>query len=156
MSQHSTDHATFVIERTYAAAPGRVFDAWASKQAKSNWFGPKEDPPQGWELDFRIGGQERFAVTLDDGTRYSYDALYQDIVSEQRIVYTYEMYRDDVRISVSVSTVELLAAEGGTALTYTEQGVFLDGHDTAAAREHGTRELLDALGESIEHGVAGA
>lgn len=156
MSDHSTDHATFVIERTYDAAPERVFDAWASKEAKSSWFGPKDDPPEGWELDFRIGGQERFTVKLDDGTRYSYDALYQDIVSEHRIVLTYEMYRNDARISVSVSTIELLAAEGGTALTYTEQGVFLDGHDTAAAREHGTRELLEALGESIEQEVAGA
>ena len=30
----------------------------------------------------------------------------------------------------------------------TEQGVFLDGLDTPAAREHGTGELLDALGDS--------
>lgn len=28
----------------------------------------------------------------------------------------------------------------------TEQGAFLDGHDTSAPREHGTGELLDALG----------
>jgi hypothetical protein len=28
--------------------------------------------------------------------------------------------------------------------------VFLDGADTGAQREHGTRELLDALGRSLE------
>ncbi len=38
----------------------------------------------------------------------------------------------------------------GTALVLTEQGVFLDGHDTPEPREHGTRELIVAL----EHGIA--
>jgi uncharacterized protein YndB with AHSA1/START domain len=157
MSDRSTEHATFVIERTYDAAPERVFGAWASKEAKLAWFGPRDNASEGYELDFRIEGQERFAVTLGaagpagpPGTRYTYIATYQDIVPEERIVYTYEMYKDDDRISVSVSTVELLAAEGGTALTYTEQGVFLDGHDTAAAREHGTREILETLASALE------
>jgi uncharacterized protein YndB with AHSA1/START domain len=149
MSSHSTDHATFVIERTYDATPERVFGAWASKEAKGAWFGPKDHGATGHELDFRVGGQEHFAVAIDDSTRYTYAAVYQDIVAGTRIVYTYEMHRNEDRISVSVVTVETLAAEGGTALTYTEQGVFLDGHDTPAAREHGTRELLGALAEAI-------
>ena len=31
----------------------------------------------------------------------------------------------------------------------TEQGAFLDGHDTSAQREQGTEDLLDALGEEL-------
>jgi uncharacterized protein YndB with AHSA1/START domain len=154
MTERSSEHATFVIERTYGAAPQRVFAAWASKEAKSAWFGPRESPGiedalSAHQLDFRTGGEERFAVKTESGDTYTYIARFQDIVNDERIVYTYEMYLNDDRISVSVSTVELLAAEGATALTYTEQGVFLDGHDTAAQREHGTRELLLALGESL-------
>jgi hypothetical protein len=38
----------------------------------------------------------------------------------------------------------------GTLLVYTELGVFLDGHDNPAQREHGTRELLDSLGAELE------
>ncbi len=60
------------------------------------------------------------------------------------------MYRDDARISVSVATVEFEAAGGGTKLTITEQGVFLDGLDTPAAREHGTGELLDTLAAHLQ------
>ncbi len=146
---HSTDHATFVIERTYDASPARVFAAWASLEAKRAWFGPRDDNERSHELDFRVGGQERFAVALDDGTVYSYAALYQDIVADARIVYTYEMHRNEDRISVSVTTVEMRSAEGGAALRYTEQAVFLDGHDAPAQREHGTRELLDALDEAL-------
>jgi hypothetical protein len=56
-------------------------------------------------------------------------------------------------MSVSVSTVELLAAGERTHLRYTEQGVFLDGQDTPAAREHGTREILDKLADALAQGA---
>lgn len=147
MSGRSTEHATFVIERAFDVAPERAFAAWSTLEAKSKWFGPKT--MDGYEFDFRPGGQERFAAGGPDGARYRYIALYQDIVPDERIVYTYEMYRDEDRISVSVATIEFAAAEGGTALTVTEQGVYLDGHDTAAIREHGTRELIEELAKVV-------
>ncbi|MHB8531962.1 MAG: SRPBCC family protein [Solirubrobacteraceae bacterium] len=146
MSTRTADHATFKIERSYDASPERVFAAWAEPEQKSRWFGARDGSI---ELDFRPGGSERFVAQAPDGATYTYSAIYKDIVPDERIVYTYEMYRDDERISVSVSTVELRPAEGGTALSYTEQGVFLDGRDTSAAREHGTREMLEHLGEEL-------
>ena len=57
-------------------------------------------------------------------------------------------------MSVSVTTVELLADGAGTRLRYTEQGVFLDGEDKPELREHGTTELLDKLGEALAQGAA--
>ena len=45
-----------------------------------------------------------------------------------------------------MTTVEFAAVASGTSLTFTEQGVFLDGADTPAVRQKGTEELLDALG----------
>jgi uncharacterized protein YndB with AHSA1/START domain len=151
MSDRSSTHSTFVIERDYGAPPSRVFAAWADVNAKGQWFGPGGEHAH--ELDFREGGRERFEVTVEDAV-YSYDAVYEDLVADQRIVYTYSMHRDGVRLSVSVTTVELLADDGGTHLRYTEQGVFLDGEDKAEIREHGTKELLDKLGEALAKGAA--
>jgi uncharacterized protein YndB with AHSA1/START domain len=151
MSNRSATPATFVIERNYEAAPGRVFAAWADVNAKGQWFGPGGE--QEHELDFREGGREHFQAAVE-GAVYSYDALYEDIVADERIVYTYNMRRDGVRMSVSVTTVELLADGDGTHLRYTEQGVFLDGQDTPELREHGTKELLDKLGEVLAQGDA--
>ncbi len=145
MTARSTEHATFVIERTYPADPARVFRAFAEVGEKAKWFGPPDRGADEIDLDFRVGGAERFEASGPDGARYSYRALYQDIVEGERIVYTYEMYRDEDRISVSVSTIELRAAEEGTALAYTEQGVYLDGHDGPGPREHGTRVGLENL-----------
>jgi Activator of Hsp90 ATPase homolog 1-like protein len=55
------------------------------------------------------------------------------------------MFADETRISMSVATVQFRSQDATTQLVLTEQGVFLDGHDTVAHREEGTRTLLDSL-----------
>jgi hypothetical protein len=58
------------------------------------------------------------------------------------------MYADDARISVSVATIEFAKNADGTALIWTEQGVYLDGIDGPQApslRQEGTTEMLDGL-----------
>jgi uncharacterized protein YndB with AHSA1/START domain len=148
MTDRSAVHATFAIERTYDASPSRVFGAWASQAAKSRWFGAPGSTEH--QLEFRIGGKELNRGGPPGGPVFTYDALYYDIVEDERIVIAYEMYMDDTRISVSLATVEFSPAGTGTRLLLTEQGTFLDGHDTPAEREHGTRELLDNLGAALE------
>jgi uncharacterized protein YndB with AHSA1/START domain len=152
VTERSVEHATFVAERTYDASPSRVFAAWADPAAKARWFGPAKEEGDGaeFELDFRIGGRElnRGAVS-EGGPLFTYEALYQDIVADERIVYTYDMHLDDTRISVSLATVELRPDGPGTRLVFTEQGAFLDGHDSPAQREQGTGTLLDALAAEL-------
>jgi uncharacterized protein YndB with AHSA1/START domain len=36
--KRSVTHATFVVERSYDAAPATVFGAWSDAKAKSRWF----------------------------------------------------------------------------------------------------------------------
>ncbi len=75
--------------------------------------GPDEKPDE-YELDFRVGGREYNRGTPPrGGLVYTYEARYQDIVADERIVYAYEMYLDDARISVSVGTVQLAPAGPG-------------------------------------------
>jgi uncharacterized protein YndB with AHSA1/START domain len=147
MTARSTEHATFAIERVYDADPGRVFAAWADPVAKAVWFGGPGEAE--YELDFKVGGRELNRGAAPDGPVYTYDAVYRDIAPNERIVYTYEMYLDDARISVSVTAVEFAAEGAGTRLTFTEHGVFLDGLDSPALREEGTGHLLDGLGAAL-------
>jgi uncharacterized protein YndB with AHSA1/START domain len=144
-------HDTFVLERTYDAAPERVFAAWSDPKAKAQWFvGPDEWESSDHELDFRVGGREHVSGGPPEGPVYSYDATIQDIVPNERIISTYEMHLDRRRISVSVATVEFSPSGNGTRLVYTEQGAFLDGLDDPRQREQGTRELLEALGTHLQ------
>jgi uncharacterized protein YndB with AHSA1/START domain len=146
MSDRSATHATFVIERTYDAPRARVFAAWADVSAKVQWFGATAEDEH--ELDFRVGGREHLTARMDDNV-YTYDALYEDIVESERIVYGYNMHVNGEKMSVSVATVELRTAGEGTQLIYTEPGVFLDGLDKPEMREHGTAEMLDKLGATL-------
>ena len=151
MPERSVNHATFVIERSYPAAPARVFAAWASSEAKSIWMDDPDYKSDGTEaeLDFRVGGHERFGGLTPEGPTYRYDATYYDIVPDQRIVYCYEMYVGDERMSVSVTTVEIVPEQSGTRLTYTEHGAFLDDLDKPVYREEGTTWMLDNLGKYL-------
>ena len=144
-------HDTFVIERTYNAPVAQVFQAWADPALKARWFaGAADRLGAGYELDFRVGGREVNRGGPPGGPVYTYESEYRDIVPEQRIVYTYEMHADEDRISVSVATVQFRSQEASTRLVLTEQGVFLDGHDTVAQREEGTRSLLDSLAATLQ------
>jgi uncharacterized protein YndB with AHSA1/START domain len=147
VAERSVNHTTFVIERNYPAHPAKVFRAWADAAAKSVWMDDPDYKSDGtqYELDFRVGGHERFGGLTPEGTSYRYDATYYDIVPEQRIVYSYEMYSGDDRTSVSLATVEIVPDQDGTKLTYTEQGAFLDGIDKPEERAEGTAWMLDNL-----------
>jgi|tagenome__1003787_1003787.scaffolds.fasta_scaffold20259494_2 uncharacterized protein YndB with AHSA1/START domain len=153
MSGRSVEHTTFVVERRYAASPERAFAAWADPEAKARWF---VGPDAHLELDFRVGGRERHQGTAPDGSPYSYEALYQDIVADHRIVYTYDMLLHGTRISVSLATVEFTPeGDGDTRLVFTEQGAFLDGQESPARRAEGMGGLLDALGEELQSETPG-
>jgi len=154
MTERSVVHSTFVIERVYPAAPAKVYFALSDPAAKKRWFFDPDNPmPSRHEMDFRVGGKEVNAGCPSDGRMHFFNAIYQDIVPNQRIVYSYELLFGETRVSVSLATIELIAEGDGTRLVMTEQGAFFDGHDVPATREHGTGELLDALGAALASGV---
>ena len=156
MTVHTQTHATFVIEREYPAPLDRVWAAFADPEIKRQWFGSDGFVDVERTDDFRVGG-----VAVADGYPTAggplsrFRAVYTDIVPNERIVYSYDMWLDDTHASTSISTIvfEPIDAPSGTAtrLTFTEQGVHLDGvhgpgPEAAAGREHGTAALLDAVG----------
>jgi uncharacterized protein YndB with AHSA1/START domain len=147
----STQHATFTIERDYPVAPARVFRAWADPDAKLQWFACHEDwRSENHQLDFRAGGSEQLDTYPSDGDAvHAYRAHYYDVVPNERIVYAYEMYLGEKRMSVSLATVLFEPHAGGTRMTFTEQLVMFDDRWDAAGRELGTREGFDNLAKEL-------
>jgi uncharacterized protein YndB with AHSA1/START domain len=144
-------HASFDLQRTYDAPAARVWKALTDEAAKAKWFCGS---PGTWELlerrmDVRSGGREYVKGRWEGGTVSTFDAIYHDVIPNERLVYSYQMHLDDRKISVSLATLQLRPQNGKTTLTVTEQGAFLDGYDDAGSREQGTGHLLDALGRSL-------
>ncbi|MFL6606047.1 MAG: SRPBCC family protein [Steroidobacteraceae bacterium] len=157
MSKRSTVHDTFVINRTFAFKREFVYAAWTSVEAKSRWFvGPDGWEQQLREFDFRVGGRERVKGGRPNGTTTFFDARYIEIVPNERIVYVYEMHTNDVRISISLATIEFKERQAGTGLIITEQGVFLDGYDDVRGREQGTQVLIGQLEQALQRQSATA
>jgi uncharacterized protein YndB with AHSA1/START domain len=157
MSSHarSIKHGSFVIERLFNYDPGALFHAWTDPKAKARWF---NGPSDKWteevrEMDVRVGGRDRLIGKFVDGSESRFEAQYFDVVPERRLVYTYDMYWQGKKISVSLASVEFVAqGKGGTKLIVTEQHAFLDGYEDGGSRERGTLGLIDNLGIALGGG----
>jgi uncharacterized protein YndB with AHSA1/START domain len=152
--ERTQTHATFVLERDYDASLERVWQAFADEEAKKKWFGGEDE---GWTItesvhDFRVGGRDVNVGTFEGSMESRFVGTYTDIVPNERIVYSYDMWVNGAHLSTSVTTITFEESAGGTHLTFTEQGVFLDNADNPAQREEGTSSLLDLLGASLAGG----
>ncbi len=162
MTESAVVHSTFAIERTYAAAPTRVFAAFASEATKRRWFAKEVGSEvDAFSLDFRVGGREKSRFRFmggspgapPGGTQIGNDTTYLDIVPDQRIVFAYTMSVGEHRMSASLATVELSASGGGTRLTFTEQAAFFERSDGPKLRDEGWRALLQKLDDELSKGV---
>lgn len=151
----STTHASFVIERRYGANPKRVFAAWSDPVAKRAWFAEGE----GWDiqkfaLDFREGGTETstFRFAKDEDT-FGNDTVFNEVIPNERILFTYSMDRNGARFSVSIASVELKPDGAGTRLIFSEHGAYFDGADGVRMREAGWQELLGKLDAHLNANV---
>jgi uncharacterized protein YndB with AHSA1/START domain len=143
--QRSVAHASFSIERDLPVPPARAFLAFSDPAEKAAWFGG-----DGWEtteaaLDFRVGGREVDEGVFHGQTVSRFEAVYTDIVENERIVLAYDMWIDGTHISTSVASYEFLPTADGTRYVHTEHGIHLDGFDDGSMREEGTRGILDQL-----------
>lgn len=156
MVGRSAAHGSFTIERRFPASPARAFAAWATIEAKERWF---VGPPGAWTprrraLDFRVGGEEVLVGVLASGKVTTFLAQYRDIVPDERLIYSYDVFHDERLLSVSLATVEFKPEAGGTRLVFTEQAAFLDGFQDGGGRERGTGDHLDRLGAYLREDAA--
>ncbi len=134
-------HSTFTLERRYSAPVERVFQAWATPEARRRWMAQGAEHSQ----DFVVGGLETVKGLDGEGRALTYEARYAEIVPNERILTTSTLHTEDRLSTVSVTSVEFHAEEANTWLVLTEHGVYLPGQERPEWREHGTAEQLDAL-----------
>jgi uncharacterized protein YndB with AHSA1/START domain len=75
-----------------------VFEAFSKPEHLKNWWGPK-----GWDVshctvDFRVGGLWRYSISNGLGQEHWAQARYDEIVHNERIVFTDTFIKPDGRI----------------------------------------------------------
>lgn len=138
-------HSTFTLERHYARAVERVFEAWANPEARKRWMAQGAEHSQ----EFVVGGLETVRGVDGEGRALTYEARYTEIVPNERILTTSTLHTEDRLSTVSVTSVEFALDGSGTRIVLTEHGMYLPGQEQPAWREQGTAQQLDTLGTEL-------
>jgi len=107
----------FTITRDYDAPARLLFEACSRPEYLRRWFGPVGWPLTLCEVDFRVGGRWRFAMTGPSGVQNTpFGGTYLEIVPNERIVFdnTFEMPGAETMIM----TFSFDEAGGRTRLTF--------------------------------------
>ena len=105
------------ITRVFDAPARLVFAAWSKPEHIKRWFGPETYPVTQAEMDFRVGGKWRFAMTGPDGKLQPYfGGEYLEIMPERRIVFTDAFEAPDSPVMTMTVTFE--EKDGKTTMTW--------------------------------------
>jgi uncharacterized protein YndB with AHSA1/START domain len=116
---------SLTLERFYPVAPEKVWRAWTDPQALSRWFGPGGAQPVALaELDVRAGGRFRVLFGGADGKEHEVQGVYQEVVPNRRLVFTWT-WPNSTPERESLVTIVFKAAGGGTELDFRHEQ-FLD------------------------------
>jgi uncharacterized protein YndB with AHSA1/START domain len=139
-----------VITRVYDVPARFLFEAWSKPEHVKEWFGPKGWPITLCEIDFRVGGRFRFAMTGSSGEQNTpFGGTYLEIVPNRKIVYdnAFELPGAEKM----VVTVSFNEKDGKTTLTLHTlfaSSAMYDAHVGGGFVE-GTSSALDQLADVV-------
>jgi uncharacterized protein YndB with AHSA1/START domain len=139
----------YVMERTIAASPERVFAAYTEADHVVSWWGQRDYTTTVEVLDVRPGGAWRFVQRDADGNAYEFYGEYLE-VSPQKLVNTFEFAGFPGHVVTDTVTFE----PDGTGTRVVASSSFpskddLDGM-LASGMEGGANESWDRLAELLD------
>ncbi len=134
-------HPSVVIVRQIKAPPAKVWAAITQPDLMMQWWGPDAGPTLNVVADVRPGGRFSVVFRLLSGDEHNPTGLYQEVVPEKRLAFTWDLPETSER--KTLVTFELEPFKGGTVLTLTHES--LPDEETRKSHERGWSGLLDKL-----------
>jgi len=138
------------ITRVFDAPARLLFEAYSKPEHIKQWFGPVGWPVTLCEMDFRVGGKFRFAMTGPSGKQNTpFGGTYREIIPNRKIVYDNGFETDGAgRMLVTVSFDEQGGQTTLTLHTVFESIAMYRSH-MSRGFEQGTNSGLDQLGALV-------
>jgi uncharacterized protein YndB with AHSA1/START domain len=135
------------LERTLPAPRHLVYRAFTDPARMQQWFGPHGFVATFIELDVRVGGAWRGGMRGPDGKELVASGVYRELVTDERLVFTYAWERDGERGAETLCTLELRDEGNQTRMIFI-QGPFATPSD---ARDHrdGWGEAFEKLAQAV-------
>ena len=125
-----TEKPSLTLAQSFKAPPSRVFQAWIDPTLLARWFCVEGGALLHAETTPVVGGAYRIRLRTPDGEEAEVSGVYQEVVPDQRLVFSWAWAGTPDR--VSRVTVVLTPEGAGTHLTLTHEGFF----DEAARDRH--------------------
>jgi uncharacterized protein YndB with AHSA1/START domain len=102
-----TAERELVVTRDFDVPARFLFEAYSRPEHLRRWFGPKGYPLTLCEVDFRVGGRFRFAMTGPDGKQNTpFGGEYLEIVPDRKIVFDNSFEEPNPRKMIMTVTFE--------------------------------------------------
>ena len=119
------------VSRFIRAPRERVFEAWIKPELRRQWWrSDKGEHLTACEIDARVGGrycQKQIGGCDASDTANDYEWImegeFTEVVSPERLVFTWNVNHPDEPESTEVVTVEFLEVDGGTEVVIAHSGI---------------------------------
>jgi uncharacterized protein YndB with AHSA1/START domain len=133
------------ITREFAAPKHLVYRAWTTPELIRRWWSGDRGEVIAAEVDLRVGGAWRYAMTANGGFEVGFHGEYQEIVPNERIVFT-ETYEGMPEAGATTNILTLTEKDGRTTLT------LLIEHPTQETRDMHINSGMEAgMQEAMDH-----
>jgi uncharacterized protein YndB with AHSA1/START domain len=132
------------IKRFVKAPRDRVYAAWTDPAQLKKWFGPENVQTREIVAEARVGGTFRWDLIDSDGDELTMRGEFRELKSNEKVVFTWQWQDDeDWENHISIVTVDLKDADGGTELRLTHEQ--LPNEDSRDGHNRGWNSALDKL-----------
>jgi uncharacterized protein YndB with AHSA1/START domain len=137
-----------LITREFNAPKDLVYTAYTTPDLIKRWWAGDRGVVTVAEVDLRVGGRWRYAMTANQGFEVAFHGEFREIVPDERIVST-EAFEGMPDAGESVSTLLLTEADGRTTLTLLTRYPSREIRDMviSSGMEGGVQESFDDLEE---------
>jgi uncharacterized protein YndB with AHSA1/START domain len=105
-----------LITREFDAPRQLVYRAWTTPELIKRWWSGDKGVVTIAEVDLRVGGAWRYAMTANPGFEVAFHGEFREIVTDERIVST-EIFEGMPDAGASINTLTLTERDGRTTLT---------------------------------------